>query len=220
MKRKYTINERYKHIVDWFVENRGHQTTELKYASDFELLMAVILSAQCTDKRVNTVTPKLFERYPDVRSMASADYGDVFKLIQSVSYPNSKARYLVDSARTIVQCFGGRIPERVEELQQLPGVGRKTANVIASVVFGQPRMPVDTHIFRVARRIGLSDGNTPLKVEIELTSHIPTEYIADAHHWLLLHGRYVCKARTPLCTECGIAEWCRYFGKTNSKTAE
>lgn len=220
MKRKYTINERYRHIVDWFVRHKGHQTTELEYASDFELLVAVILSAQCTDKRVNTVTPKLFERYPDVRSMASADYGDVFKLIQSVSYPNSKARYLVDSARTIVQCFGGRIPERVEELQQLPGVGRKTANVVASVVFGQPRMPVDTHIFRVARRIGLSDGNTPLKVENDLTSHIPTEYIADAHHWLLLHGRYVCKARTPLCTECGIAEWCQYFGETSSKTAE
>ena len=126
---------------------------------------------------------------------------------------------MCSSDLTIVQCFGGRIPERVEELQQLPGVGRKTANVVASVVFGQPRMPVDTHIFRVARRLGISDGNTPRKVEDDLISHIPSKYIADAHHWLLLHGRYVCKARTPLCSECGIAEWCQYFGETSSKTA-
>lgn len=220
MKDRYTIEERYRHIVDWFVRHKGHQTTELEYSSVYELLVSVILSAQCTDKRVNTITPKLFERYPDVWSMADAEYGDVFELIRSVSYPNSKTRYLVDSAKMIMERFGGRIPDDVDELQTLPGVGRKTANVVASVAFGQPRMPVDTHIFRVARRLGISDGNTPRKVENDLTSHIPSKYIADAHHWLLLHGRYVCKARTPLCSECGIAEWCRYFDKKNNKIAE
>ena len=208
---KLTLKRRYKYIIDWFEENKGRQETELIYGSEFQLLVAVILSAQCTDKRVNLITPRLFEQFPDAKTMASASYDDVFELIKSVSYPNSKSKYLVDSARMIIGDFGGEIPTATDQLQKMPGVGRKTANVIASVLFNQPKMAVDTHVFRVARRLGLSEGKTPLKVEEDLTKHIAKRHIANAHHWLILHGRYVCLARKPKCEECQISIWCRYF---------
>lgn len=209
---RLTLKQRYRHIIDWFVANKGIQQTELAYANDFQLLVAVILSAQCTDKRVNIVTPALFEKYPDVLTMAKARYEDVLELIKSISYPNSKSRYLVDTARQLIEDFGGRVPESIDKMMMLPGVGRKTANVIASVLYKQPRMAVDTHVFRVSRRLGLSEGKTPLQVETDLTANIPKQYIADAHHWLILHGRYVCQARRPHCEECGIYDWCRYVG--------
>lgn len=209
---KLNLKQRYKHIIDWFLENKGVQETELSYENDFQLLVAVILSAQCTDKRVNIVTPTLFAKYPDARSMAKASYEDVFEQIKSISYPNSKSRYLVDMSRSLIADFGGRVPESTDEMQKLAGVGRKTANVIASVLYSQPKMAVDTHVFRVARRLGLSKGKTPLQVETDLTDNIPQKYISHAHHWLILHGRYVCQARNPKCEECGIAQWCEHFG--------
>lgn len=208
---KLTLKQRYKYIIDWFDKNKGQQETELDYGNDFQLLVSVILSAQCTDKRVNMVTPKLFEQFGDAEAMSRATYDEVFELIGSVTYPNSKSKYLVDSARMILEDFGGKIPASVDELQRLPGVGRKTANVIASVLFNQPRMAVDTHVFRVSRRLGLSEGTTPLQVERDLVANIPKHHIANAHHWLILHGRYVCQARKPKCDECGISPWCKHF---------
>ncbi len=208
---KLTLKQRYKYIIDWFDKNKGKQETELDYGNDFQLLVSVILSAQCTDKRVNMVTPKLFEQFGDAEAMSRATYDEVFELIGSVTYPNSKSKYLVDSARMILEDFGGKIPMSVDELQRLPGVGRKTANVIASVLFNQPKMAVDTHVFRVSRRLGLSEGTTPLQVERDLMANIPKHHIANAHHWLILHGRYVCQARKPKCDECGISPWCKHF---------
>lgn len=207
-----TLKQRYNNIISWFVRNKGVQETELDYENDFQLIVAVILSAQCTDKRVNMVTPVLFEKYPDAATMSKASYGEVFELIKSISYPNSKSRYLVDTARSLIDNFGGKVPASIEEMMRLPGVGRKTANVVASVLYKQPRMAVDTHVFRVSRRLGLSKGKTPLQVENDLMANIPKKYIADAHHWLILHGRYVCQARKPHCEECGIADWCEHIG--------
>lgn len=184
--------------------------TELHYGSPFQLLVAVILSAQCTDKRVNMVTPALFEAYPDAAAMAQATPDDLFQYIRSVSYPNSKSQHLAAMARMLVSDFGGQVPDNIDDLQRLPGVGRKTANVIAAVVFEQPAMPVDTHVFRVSNRIGLThNSKTPLETERALTKHIPEALIPKAHHWLILHGRYVCQARKPKCEQCCISDLCR-----------
>ena len=184
--------------------------TELHYGSTFQLLVAVILSAQCTDKRINQVTPALFQRYPDAAAMAAATADDVYQLISSVSYPNAKARHLTDMARTLCERHGGEVPSDMDSLLSLPGVGRKTANVIQAVAFQQPTMAVDTHVFRVSHRLGLvsATDNTPLKVERTLTANIPTADIPRAHHWLLLHGRYVCTAQRPKCPKCGLADIC------------
>ena len=185
---------------------------ELKYSNAFELLVAVILSAQCTDKRVNMVTPALFKKYPTAEKMAKASEQEVYQMIKSVSYPNNKSHHLVGMAQSLCNEFGGEVPEGREELERLPGVGRKTANVIASVMFGKPYIAVDTHVFRVANRIGLTnDSKTPLETELELEKHIPKKLANLAHHWLILHGRYVCTARKPKCEECGLTEVCKFY---------
>ena len=192
--------------------------TELHYSTPFELLVAVILSAQCTDKRVNMITPRLFKQYPTAEIMARAEVEDIFELIRSVSYPNSKAKYLVSMAKMLVEQFGGEVPEEREQLMKLPGVGRKTANVIAAVVYHRPTMAVDTHVFRVANRIGLTtNAKTPLETELTLIKYIPEVLIPKAHHWLILHGRYICVARKPHCWECGLAPYCRYFAAQERK---
>jgi len=205
--------ERYKKIFDWFKENQPNVQTELHYQIDFQLLVAVILSAQCTDKRVNMVTPALFEKYPDALSMSKATQEDILLCINSISYPNNKSKHLLAMSKMLIEEFGGTLPNDTDLLQRLPGVGRKTANVIASVLFNQPKMAVDTHVFRVARRLGLSNGKNPLQVENELVANIAEKDIATAHHWLILHGRYVCIARKPKCEDCGIAKFCEYFEK-------
>lgn len=205
-----TKKERYQGVIAWFEEHMPVAETELHYTDPFQLLVAVILSAQCTDKRVNLVTPALFEAYPTAEVMAAATPEAIFEYIRSVSYPNNKARHLVGAARMLMERFGGIVPDRFEELIELPGVGRKTANVVTSVVFHQPRMAVDTHVFRVANRIGLTtNSRTPLATEKELVRHIPEALIHKAHHWLILHGRYVCMARKPKCDACGLAPWCK-----------
>ena len=192
--------------------------TELDYSTPFELLVAVILSAQCTDKRVNMITPRLFKQYPTAEIMARAEVEDIFELIRSVSYPNSKAKYLVSMAKMLVEQFEGEVPAERELLMKLPGVGRKTANVIASVVYHRPTMAVDTHVFRVANRIGLTtNSKTPLETELTLIKYIPEALIPKAHHWLILHGRYICIARKPHCWECGLAPYCRYFAAQERK---
>ena len=216
-----TLEERYRRLIAYFEEARPTAQTELDYDSPFHLLVAVILSAQCTDKRVNMVTPALFAAYPDAESMASTTPEVLFEYVKSVSYPNNKSKHLVGMVQKLVEDFGGEVPSDVDELQKLPGVGRKTANVIASVVFNLPALAVDTHVFRVANRIGLThNSKTPLQTERELTSHIPAEKIPIAHHWLILHGRYVCQARKPHCEECGIAEICETAqgGMNNEKS--
>lgn len=207
--------ERYKHFLDYFTQNFPEPETELHYSSPYELLVAVILSAQCTDKRVNIVTPKLFERFPDPESLAASNAEEVFTYIRSISYPNNKAKHLVGMARMLVEQFHSEVPSTVEELQKMPGVGRKTANVIASVIFSMPAMAVDTHVFRVSRRLGLVPltAKTPLAVERELVAHIPKHLIHKAHHWLILHGRYVCTARNPQCFQCPLSPFCKYFEK-------
>jgi endonuclease III len=207
--------ERYKHFLDYFTQNFPEPETELHYSSPYELLVAVILSAQCTDKRVNIVTPKLFERFPDPESLAASNAEEVFTYIRSISYPNNKAKHLVGMARMLVEQFHSEVPSTVEELQKMPGVGRKTANVIASVIFSMPAMAVDTHVFRVSRRLGLVPltAKTPLAVERELVTHIPKHLIHKAHHWLILHGRYVCTARNPQCFQCPLSPFCKYFEK-------
>ena len=209
-----TKRERYNHIIAWFQENRPIAETELEYKDAFGLLVAVILSAQCTDKRVNMITPKLLEAFPTPEVMAETTSEVVFEYIKSCSYPNNKAKHLVGMAKTLVSEFGGVVPDTVENLQKLPGVGRKTANVIASVVFNLPAMAVDTHVFRVSERLGLTtNSKNPLQTEKELVKHIPAELLPKAHHWLILHGRYVCIARKPKCEECGLKVWCRYYEK-------
>lgn len=206
--------ERYDKMIAWFEQAMPVAETELHYETPFQLLVAVILSAQCTDKRVNMVTPALFRAYPDAEAMAAASSDDIFQYIKSVSYPNNKSRHLVGMAQRLLSDFGGVVPCDVDDLQRLPGVGRKTANVIAAVIFDQPAMPVDTHVFRVSNRIGLThNSKTPLETERELVKHIPPEKIPTAHHWLILHGRYVCQARKPHCGECGISDFCAYFAK-------
>ena len=206
-----TKKERYNSIVEWFTENRPVAESELHFKNPFQLLVAVILSAQCTDKRVNMVTPPLFDRFPTPESLASASFDDVFPYVKSVSYPNSKATHLIGMAQKLVADFGGDVPSDIDALMSLPGVGRKTANVIASIVYDKPVIAVDTHVFRVAHRLGLSDGKTPLDVERDLERHIPIEKRATAHHWLILHGRYICTARKPKCEGCPLASWCREY---------
>jgi endonuclease-3 len=204
--------ELFNHVIDYFQAHQPNAATELHYGNPCELIVAVILSAQCTDKRVNMVTPELFKRFPTAKKMAEADIDEVREYIKSISYPNSKAGYLVNGSKVIIDRFKGEIPSTVEELTTIPGVGRKTANVIASVVYNKPTMAVDTHVFRVAARIGLTtNAKTPLQTELQLIKHIPPEKIPLAHHWLILHGRYVCLARKPLCDKCGITQWCKYY---------
>ena len=202
--------ERYDRILGHFREKMPVVTTELDFGSTFQLLVAVVLSAQCTDKRINQVTPDLFAHYPDARSMAQAEEEEVFEWIRSVSYPNAKAKHLVEMARVLMEKFDGEVPSTLDELLTLPGVGRKTANVIQSVAFGKATLAVDTHVFRVAHRMGLvsKTDNTPYKVEMTLTKYIPEDDIPNAHHWLLLHGRYVCTARKPHCEKCELASFC------------
>lgn len=212
-----TIKERYKGVVEYFSREMPVAESELNYGSTFELLVAVILSAQCTDKRVNMVTPALFEAYPTPEAMAEATEADIFPYIRSISYPNNKARHLAAMARMLCEEFGGEVPADLKELQRLPGVGRKTANVVGAVVWQKQVMPVDTHVFRVAARIGLShNARTPLQTELQLERHFPKELLPIAHHWLILHGRYVCTARNPKCAKCGIQGLCRDFSRRNS----
>lgn len=209
-----TLKERYALTISYFTENMPVAETELTYDNPYSLIVAVILSAQCTDRRVNMITPALLKRFPSAHSMAAADPSEIFEYIKSCSYPNNKSKHLSGMARMLVEEFGGKVPSDPAELQKLPGVGRKTANVIASVVFKKPVMAVDTHVFRVSRRIGLvRNAPTPLSAEKQLTQNIPEELIHKAHHWLILHGRYVCKARNPLCDKCGLTGFCRYYNE-------
>ena len=210
-----TKKERYQSIVRYFSENFPIAETELHYNNPYELLVAVILLAQCTDKRVNMITPALLERFPTPKSLAATDAEEVFSYIKSISYPNNKSKHLVGMAKMLVNDFGSEVPNTIEELQKLPGVGRKTANVIVSVIYNQPAMAVDTHVYRVSHRLGLvpKTATTPLAVEKELVKHIPKDKIAVAHHWLILHGRYICVARTPKCEGCKLAAFCRYYEK-------
>lgn len=204
--------ERYDKIIDWFRNNMPVAETELHYETTFQLLIAVILSAQCTDKRVNMITPKLFEAYPEPETLAAASPEAVFEYIKSVSYPNNKAKHLVGMAKMLIEEFNGEVPSDINLLQKLPGVGRKTANVIAAVAYNKEAMPVDTHVFRVSNRIGLTNNSkTPLETEKVLVKHIPGPLLPIAHHWLILHGRYVCRARKPDCLNCGISAWCKYY---------
>lgn len=212
--------ERYRHFVEYFSQNQPNPVTELHYNNPFQLLVAVILSAQCTDKRINQVTPALFERFPTAQDLAAATSDEVFNYIRSVSYPNNKAKHLVGMGKMLIDVFNGEVPSGIENLQKLPGVGRKTANVIASVIFEEPAMAVDTHVFRVANRIGLTNNaRTPLAVEKQLVQNIPKEYIAVAHHWLILHGRYICLARSPKCDVCPLTWFCRYYERNNTEAA-
>ncbi len=207
-----TKKERYGFVISYFLEHAPNAETELLYENSYQLLVAVVLSAQCTDKRVNLTTPALFAKYPTIAKLAEAEYEALFSIIKSISYPGNKTRHLIGLAKMVLEKFGGEIPLTVEELMQLPGVGRKTANVITSVIDNQPNMAVDTHVFRVAARIGLTNNaKTPLSTEKQLIKHIPKQLIYVAHHWLILHGRYICVARTPKCEECGLKPACKYF---------
>ena len=207
-----TRKDRYQFVLDYFQQHTPDAETELLYDTPYELLVAVILSAQCTDKRVNLTTPDIFRRYPDVYKLAKANFDDLFPLIKSISYPNNKTKHLIGMANMVVDKFGGTIPMTVDELVQLPGVGRKTANVITSVIDSQPNMAVDTHVFRVSARLGLTNrAKTPLSAEKQLTTFIPQSLVHKAHHWLILHGRYVCTARNPKCEICGLKPACKYY---------
>lgn len=208
-----TKKERYEFVINYFQRNLPDAETELDYQDPYELLVAVILSAQCTDKRVNLTTPELFRRYPNVRALSKANFDELFPYIKSISYPNNKTKHLIAMANMVMEKFKGEIPMTVDELMELPGVGRKTANVVTSVVDQQPNMAVDTHVFRVSKRIGLapSTANSPFAVEKELIKHIPEELIHKAHHWLILHGRYICIARNPKCEQCGVRPACRFY---------
>jgi len=208
--------ERFEKVIAYFIENMPVAETELEYTNPYELLVSVILSAQCTDKRVNLTTPALFNRFPEAESLATASSDEVFTYIRSISYPNNKAKHLVGMAKMLVADFKNIIPSDIEELQKMPGVGRKTANVIASVVYNKPTMAVDTHVFRVSQRLGLTtNAKTPLAAELQLIKYIPEQHIATAHHWLILHGRYVCVARKPKCGECGLTELCKFYKKNS-----
>lgn len=215
-----TRKERYQYIIDYFSRHSPDAETELLYDNPFQLLVAVILSAQCTDKRVNQTTPAIFDRYPDAKSLSAASFEELFPLIRSISYPNNKTKHLIGMARMVLDEFGGNIPMTVEELVRLPGVGRKTANVITSVIDKQPNMAVDTHVFRVSARIGLTLGaKTPVSAEKQLVKYIPKELVHKAHHWLILHGRYTCTARSPKCSDCGIRDACKFYhNKTRNET--
>jgi endonuclease-3 len=210
---KMTRKERYQFVIDYFEEHNPNAETELIYDNPYQLLVAVILSAQCTDKRVNMTTPAIFDNYPDVQSLSKASFDELFPFIKSISYPNNKTKHLIGMAKTVSEKFNGKVPMTIEELTQLPGVGRKTANVITSVIDQQPNMAVDTHVMRVSKRIGLvsQSASTPLAIEKQLVANIPENYIHKAHHWLILHGRYICVARAPRCEICGLRKACRYF---------
>jgi endonuclease-3 len=210
--------ERYSGILQYFAQHHPQAETELAYSNPFELLVAVILSAQCTDKRVNMTTPALFKRFPDAETMADSSVDEIFSYIKSISYPNNKAKHLKGMAEILMSNFNGEVPATVEALQTLPGVGRKTANVVTSVVFNQPSMAVDTHVYRVSARLGLTTAaKNPLQAEKQLMKYIPTHQVAVAHHWLILHGRYVCLARSPKCNSCPLTAWCKYFQKNNKE---
>ena len=212
-----TKKERYQYIIDYFLEHAPNAETELLFDNPYQLLVSVILSAQCTDKRVNLTTPAIFEKYPDPEALSKATFDELFPYIKSISYPNNKTKHLLGMAAMLQEKFNGKVPMTVDELVQLPGVGRKTANVITSVIDEQPNMAVDTHVFRVSARIGLTTGaKTPLATEKQLIKHIPPGYIHRAHHWLILHGRYVCVARTPKCSICGLKLACKFYN--NMKT--
>jgi endonuclease III len=210
--------ERYRRFIEHFSTHQPEADTELEYSNPFELLVAVILSAQCTDKRINIVTPPLFRDFPTAEHLAVASFDELFPYIKSVSYPNNKTRHLLNLGKMLTEKYNGNIPDTVDELQKLPGVGRKTANVIASVIYNQPTMAVDTHVFRVSKRIGLVPQSlkTPLQVELSLLKYIPENFVPRAHHWLILHGRYVCLARRPKCEICPLTEFCLYFEKVKA----
>ncbi len=216
-----TRKERFQFVLDYFSKHNPDAETELLYDTPYQLLVAVILSAQCTDKRVNMTTPAIFDRYPDPESLAQASFDELFPLVRSISYPNNKTKHLIGMANMLVDKFHGEVPLTVDELVQLPGVGRKTANVITSVVDNQPNMAVDTHVFRVSARIGLTvNAKTPLATEKQLLQFIPREQVHVAHHWLILHGRYICVARTPKCEQCGLRPVCKYYQKNLKKVVE
>ena len=208
-----TIKERYEGILEYFSEAQPNPETELQHNNPFQLLVAVMLSAQCTDKRVNIVTPPLFEAYPTPQAMAAASVEDILDYVKSVSYPNSKAAHLHQMAQKLVEEYNGQVPDNMKDLTSLPGVGRKTANVVMGAAFGKATIPVDTHVYRVSHRLGLSQGKTPNDVEKDLSRHIPAELRFKAHHWILLHGRYVCKALRPDCLNCGIQQYCKQYSK-------
>ncbi|MFM2259044.1 MAG: endonuclease [Bacteroidota bacterium] len=212
---------RYQGVIDYFLANVPIAETELTYDNPFQLLVAVILSAQCTDKRVNLTTPGIFKKYPDPASMSKASFDDLFPLVKSISYPNNKTKHLIGMSQLLMDVFNGEVPMTIEDLVRLPGVGRKTANVITSVIDQQPNMAVDTHVFRVSRRVGLvpMTAKTPLAVEKDLIKNIPAVLVHKAHHWLILHGRYTCLARSPKCDTCGITDFCKYYEKENKKSA-
>ena len=210
--------QRYNFVIDYFLIHAPNPETELIYNDPFQLLVAVILSAQCTDKRVNITTPVIFKQYPTVEKLATASFDDLFPLIKSISYPNNKTKHLIGMALMVIEKFSGKVPMTVDELILLPGVGRKTANVITSVIDAQPNMAVDTHVFRVSARIGLTtNATTPLATEKQLIKHFPKQYIYKAHNWLILHGRYVCTARSPRCEDCGLKNVCKYFNSKKNK---
>ena len=214
-----TRKERFEAVIDYFKITRPDAETELHFGNAYELLVAVILSAQCTDKRVNMTTPGLFAMYPTVYELAKATYDDVFAIIKSISFPGNKTRHLLGMAKLLVEEFNGEVPATLEQLQRLPGVGRKTAHVILSIIYNQPTMAVDTHVFRVSKRLGLAtqSAKTPLEIEKQLVKELPQEVIPKAHHWLILHGRYVCVARSPKCPECALSHFCKYFAQVTSK---
>ncbi len=210
--------ERFERVIEWFEKNMPVAETELRYSNPYELIVAVILSAQCTDKRVNMITPGFFRQFPDPETLAASGVDDIYKHIKSCSYPNNKAKHLSGMARMLANEYKGEVPSDIKELQRLPGVGRKTANVIASVIFDLPALAVDTHVFRVAARLGLTtNAKNPLETEKQLIMHIPENLIPKAHHWLILHGRYICKARAPLCMDCGLKEMCKFYQAKNKK---
>ncbi len=214
-----TKKERFRHFVEYFSVHFAEPKTELHFNNSYELLVAVILSAQCTDKRINMVTPPLFERFPTPFALAASHYDELFPFVRSVSYPGNKTRHLLGTAKMLVEDFGGEVPDTLEELQRLPGVGRKTAHVILSIIYNQPAMAVDTHVFRVSKRIGLAThtAKTPLEIEKQLVKELPQEVIPKAHHWLILHGRYICVARTPKCSICPLTHFCRYYAQVTAK---
>jgi len=207
-----TKKERFRHFIEYFSANQPEANTELHYSDPYQLLVAVILSAQCTDKRVNIITPAFFSKFPNAATLAKANFDEVLSMVKSCSYPNNKSKHLIGMAQKLMSDFGGLVPSEIDELQKLPGVGRKTANVIASVYFQKPAMAVDTHVFRVSARLGLTtNAKNPLDTEQQLIKYIPEEFVSKAHHWLILHGRYVCIARNPKCNECKINYFCKYY---------
>ncbi len=212
-----TNKERYENITGWFSANMADAASELNFSDPFQCIVAVMLSAQCTDKRVNMVTPELFKAFPTPQDLAQAEFDDVYALVKSVSYPNAKSHHLIEMAQMLVQDFNGQVPHDTGDLVRLPGVGRKTANVVASICFGAPVIAVDTHVFRVSRRLGLSKGTDVEKVEKDLTANIPEQMRAAFHHWILLHGRYVCTARNPHCPQCGLSAWCKEYNTDKKK---